>query len=67
MSTCLKVIFKQVEGGMEVRTGYDATSNATEAEIKYAETYAKQLTAHFVNILGAEDLTKKEADHAQNS
>lgn len=60
MSTCVKIIFHEEGGGVDVRVGYDETPDATETELNYARAYAQQITEIVREVAGAEDLTKKE-------
>ena len=60
MSTCVKVIFKQLPDGVDVRVGYDETPDVTDIEKEYAETYARILSDHFREKPGAEDLKEKQ-------
>ena len=64
MSTCVKIIFHEEGGGVDVRVGYDETPDATETELYYAKAYAQQITEIVRHVAGAEDLTKEEKDHA---
>ncbi len=66
MSTCLKVIFKQLPDGLDVRVGFDETPDATETEKNLAEIYARAIYDHFREHPAAEDLTKKTPKEVPN-
>ena len=60
MSTCVKIIFREENDGVDVRVGYDETPDATETELNYAKAYARLIAGVIQGEAGAEDLTKKE-------
>ena len=53
MSTCVKVIFKPLPDGVDVRVGYDETPDVTDVEKEYAETRARFDEAEWKHVVKA--------------
>ena len=64
MSACFKVVFSQLDGGLDVRIETDATPDATEIEKNFAEIYARTFYGHLREHPAAEDLTKETPKEA---
>ena len=62
MSTCVKIIFREENDGVDVRVGYDETPDATETELNYAIAFAQQLSVLVQDMANAQNLKKRKED-----